>query len=824
MKEQSDEAQTMLLATGGEHITNLSIRQGLRLNIVAGAMGLAWYAVAMGMPQQMFAEALGASGLVMGLLGSFPLITMLVQIPASFFVENFASRKPVWGAVSFAQRALWFLLPILTALLCRNPSAIAISLLVLVFFSASLGFTVAPAWYSWMADLVPERSRGSFWGARQSWTMAAYLLSVAISGYLLDTLPLSRDSGDYTAFIVVFTLAAIIGCMDILLHMRIPEPRPHRATDDGTGMLRRIADTMQSRDFRRLTAAMGLYTFSAGLCAMGAVFLKKDFSVSYTELSLLAMSSSVGMVVFGFIWGYVLDRIGGRALGGFLLITGPVAMAVWFFVRDASMSFCELMAGLGAAGRFVNALIDMLPNWLQIPLAARRLPQPVWLIMFANFIVGAFYGGIGVCHLSLLSSLVPRNRRTLAMAVHWSFVGLVGAAGPLLAGKTMDFFASHPLNYVFPTGTRLAFQHFLVVGHLLTMWLVVLPIFLKIRKGKDEPAIGTALSMLLSVNPIRLVTNVYLMGTATQSSRRARAIHRLGRKRASIAVSDLVGKLEDPSYEVREEAAQALGNIGTTEAVNALIGELDNPHSPLWACAARALGASKHPAGVQALVRHLGSADAQTRAECALALGEIRDKQAVRPLIGLIANDRDPRVITASAEALSLIGNPDSAGPMTRRMMSLSDPVLKKSIALAVGDLIGERDEFYQVLRHEKQLRGKAATVMISDLRGLAGGAAAKRNPLAAAALEEKLSGLQRMFDAGNGNECAILLRDIAGLVAGLKWNMAESEARARNPRFTTASQYAGILGSWWSESSTTDARDWVEILLGIYLLKTCSD
>jgi len=822
MKPSSESERTILLATGGEHITNVAIQQGLRLNIIAGALGLSWFAMAMGMPLQMFAEALGAKGIIIGLLGTVVQMAMLVQIPASILVERLSARKPIWGATVFTQRVMWFILPIITVFLSHDPAIIAVSLLVMVFINAALGYTVTPAWYSWFADLVPEQIRGSFWGARQSWTMAAYLVAVAVSGYLLDILPLSREHGDYTAFNVVFTLAAVLGCLDIIVHMRIPEPRPHRATGPASHVWKQIVETMQNADFRRLTWSMGLYTFSVGLVSLGGIFLKKQFAVSYSHLAWITVAAALGTTLFGFIWGYILDRIGGRALNAFLIIMAPLVMVVWFFVQDTSLSFRELMAGLGAIGQVVNSGISMLPNWLQIPLSERRLPQPIWLLMLVNLFAGALYGGIGVCHVSLLGALVPKNRRTLAMAVHWSIVGLLAAGGPVLAGKVMDYFAAHPLTYVMPTGTRLAFHHMLVVSHLVIMWFIVLPVFLKIRKEKDEPAVGSVFSMLLTPNPFRVVTEVYMMGKSPRSSRRAKAIHRLGRRRASIAVSDLVQRLDDPSYAVREEAAMALGSIGTDEAVNALSSELDNTNSPLMACAAKALGMAKHPAGLPALLGHLGSGDAQTRAECARALGAICDKQAVGPLVNLVVNDSDPRVFTASAEALALIDDARGAESVMRRMTSLSDPVLKGSLAVAAGDLIGERDEFYQVLRHERQLRGKAVASMLEDLRDTIHNGFNKIKPSQTADVKKQITTLQRLFEAEDGSACAGIIADLAGRIADLKWDCGSSDPAVHNAAFGAAAWYAGTLKTLWTADSS-EKRNWVEILLGIYLLTACA-
>ena len=46
---------------GTETLTDSAVRRGMRINILAGALGMMWVAGALGMPLTMFMEFLGAS-------------------------------------------------------------------------------------------------------------------------------------------------------------------------------------------------------------------------------------------------------------------------------------------------------------------------------------------------------------------------------------------------------------------------------------------------------------------------------------------------------------------------------------------------------------------------------------------------------------------------------------------------------------------------------------------------------------------------------------------------------------------------------------------
>ncbi len=82
-------------------------------------------------------------------------------------------------------------------------------------------------WWSWMADLFPERTRGTFFLRR-----SAVLNVVNILWFFGVTIALDVFSATpFLVYAVVFLIGGIAGILDILLHIPIPEPvrkRPPR--------------------------------------------------------------------------------------------------------------------------------------------------------------------------------------------------------------------------------------------------------------------------------------------------------------------------------------------------------------------------------------------------------------------------------------------------------------------------------------------------------------------------------------------------------------------------------------------------------------------
>ena len=788
---------------------------------------MAWVAMTQGMPLMMFMEALGASGVLIGSAMTMLQLSLVMQVPGAFFASRLAARKRFWAAVVLLSRALWFVPVIFLVMMPNRPATIATAMIWLAAISAMLGQSVSALWYSWMADLVPDRMRGRFWGIRQSWTMIAFLLGMGVAGYVLDAFPSPHQAagGSWTAYIFLFSVGAALGCIDIIIHLWVPEPKGH-PEPKSVNWWSRLIEPMRNADFRRLTIAMGIQTFSVGLVSLGIIYLKKSFNVTYSHLAAITIASSLGTLGSGFIWGYVMDRIGGRAFGAAMLVVAPLPAAGWFFIKDYSTSFVGLFEGIRGIGPAVSALVSLLPSSWGDFIAAQQLPQPIWIMLFTSFIAGAIFSGIALCQLNMSGSLAPSNGRTMAMGVHWCLVGLIGAFGAFFAGEVMDYFAAHPLRYVLPNGTPMSFHHVLIVAHVCILWLIVLPILLRIRRRKGEPQFVPAVSQLFLNNPLRAFTNIYKMASAVSSREKARAAQSLGRRRTALAVADLVEKMEDSSSDVREEAAMALGSIGSPEAVAALIAKLDNPETDIAPRIAVAMRMAKDRIAVDVLLRKLDSPDRETRSECIRALGEIGDRRAVPQLMDIVSQSDDMRIVSLAAEALARLHELPAIYKIVPRMKETRNAVLRRSLAVAVGDLIGEHEEFYKILSKEQKTHGAQIARLLRRIRREIKRAMRGRPRSDRAGLFEKTHKIEWAFEKGDFDACVSLLFELALDTARFLWNVQRkdelkeviAEVSGHNALFGAAVWYLDQLRQK-PQTADADSHDHFDILLGVYFL-----
>jgi len=444
-----------LIDPKGRRISQRDLIVSMGVNIVAGSFGSAWFAMTLGMPFTMFMQAIGASGVVIGLVTTVRLLVMTVQIPAALASENLASRKPFFSRFALVHRSLWFVAAGLACWCSPHKWWLPAVLVALVGASDLLANASNATWLSWMADLIPLPIAGRFWGIRQSIVTVASLGGLALAGQILDAArdPVSGQARPH-GFAVVFAVAACFGIVDILIHLFVREPRPAPSESD-TAVHQRILAPFANRNFRLLTLSLGAWSF--GLSMIGAfalVYLKRDFGVTYSQLAALSIAAALGAILTGYGFGELMDRIGARRLACILIFTAPLPLAGWLCVNHSTVTF----------GPFV-------------------FPQSIAVLCVAGIASGAIYSAVALCQFRLATELSSPRGRTMSMAVHWSSVGLLAALGPAAGGLVMDYFPSpERLSLIIASGLPFSFYHAQLVLVTALMWLVSLPLLLAIRE------------------------------------------------------------------------------------------------------------------------------------------------------------------------------------------------------------------------------------------------------------------------------------------------------------------------------------------------------
>ncbi|MFZ4775438.1 MAG: MFS transporter [Terrimicrobiaceae bacterium] len=785
-----------LVGVDGRRISNRELVHSMRLSVLAGCLGMLWMSLSVGLPLTMFMQAIGASGVMIGLLGTVRLMSMAAQIPGAMLCEHLGSRKRVWATLAVTHRALWVVPALFALFWAPDQHWVPLAVLTVIALSEVLGNASGAPWISWMTDLVPSKKSGSFWGTRQSIIMAVSVLGLWLAGYILDHYQTAGESRiDLHGFAVVFGLAAFLGVSDIIVHLGVREPRPSPA-DQAASQFERMLSPLRNRDFRQLTLAIGIWNMGFAMVAtFGVVYLKKDFGLSYSELAALTVAGAVGAVVTGYFMGKLIDRLGARISAALLFLTAPLTMLGYFFLNTSRI------------------------HW-----GAFEISQATLVIFSISIVGGALFSGIGLCQLRLIGMLSIPSGRTMWMAVHSCLVGLLAAMGPVIGGVIMDRFAAHPWYFILPGGSPFSFYQAQILLFFFVTWAVALPLLLSTRTPVAEMPFNSAVSEMLLTNPLQVLRNFYnisVMSTGNTSQKRVKAAKKLGGTRSRIAVPDLIGKLDDPSMDLQEESIEALGIIGTPEAVDTLIAKLEDPSSLLAPQICRALRRAADIRAGDALMRQLSAPDRDTVIESVRALGAIGDRRAIPDLLDLIRNTRDNKLVAVSGEALAALGELSAVYQIIPQIRELENRTVKQALSLAVGDLLGEKERFYKLLLLEKETYGTGAAKALNRLSRFV----KKYFPKATRQIES-IEVLENAYLDREVPKCAEtllhlglhLIQFIHRMPLTLNPSQAMHNLIEQDRQAALGIWYLKILNEEWIASGG-DTRNSTDILLGIHLV-----
>lgn len=446
-------------------ISEQELESSMRRNVAAGALGMVWIVAVYGLPLPLLMQAIHATGFQIGLMGAIRQAAMFMQLPSAFVVERLQRRKSYWAAIAIPHRTLWFVPAFLPLVWPSGQAHWAVVLILALGISDCMGNASTAPWLSWMADLLPAGRAGRFWGSRQRLLAVVIFIAALSYGRILDTA--SGAGHTLLGFTIVFAAAAAFGIGDIMVHLGVAEPAPLPSAP-GQSPWRRLAAPLRNRDFRRMTLAMGAWTAALALPGyyngmpgfFNVVYLHEAFGATYSEASWLILASALGAVVWSHSIGHGIDRFGARVVGMFLVAVGPLFTLGWFFAS---------------------------PGRIALPVLG-SIPQPVLLMGAASLVIGGFYSGMQLCQYRLTQALTPSTGRTVAMAVHWSFAGVIGSFGAITGGLIKDHMPAAWTAWTVPGGAAFSYFHILILVQLLLAWGVALPLLKSVCEAREEVA------------------------------------------------------------------------------------------------------------------------------------------------------------------------------------------------------------------------------------------------------------------------------------------------------------------------------------------------
>ncbi|HNT33545.1 MAG TPA: MFS transporter [bacterium] len=624
---------------GQFHLSPAQLRRSWRIVTWAGLLGTVYYILCInGAPRIKFLTEMKATAFDFGLIAGLSSLALAFQVIGSLAANRLKHRKPVWMIIAITHR-LVFINVLMAPMLFGNDRLRLWWIILLLFGHDLLAQIGVPLWMSWMADLVPKETMTRHWASRQRLITSINILVMIAVALFFDRY---EKSGQIVrGYTLMASVGVIIGIVDILLFLRVPEPPNERALR--TPLLEAVSQPLKDFHFR---AFLRYY-----VCWYFAVFVGSPFMALYMidhlgmdarTVQLISAFGLLGVVLVSRLWGLLCDTYGYRPVIRILTV-GKSFTPLFFFFAPAILS-------------------------ISIPMMA--------VLMFVD---GMMNSGTTLAFQGVLLKSTPKKNRAMYIAAsNFMALGVAASIAPILAGKIIDILNELPsLNIGF---YRLNGYH-AVFALSAALRFSVIPLANRLHQPKSFP-IKRVIGQINFENAFRVTRLIYHLHESSKAHKRVASAQALGRLKNPLAISDLINALNDPSQNVREAAADALGAIGASEAAEPLSRALFDPRSGIAPRAARALGRIAGVQSLKALLTNLRNADSVALHETIDSLADIGHDAAILPLICFFREVQDPDLRIHVARALGKISKSESPEEVLSMLMgrrSLPQPGLNRT-------------------------------------------------------------------------------------------------------------------------------------------------
>lgn len=339
---------------------------------------------------------LEASALVAGLVVALPQMAQLCQLPAAWTTAWMGHRRACVLLVGLARQVTLPL--VLLPFLPFSPGVKQAILVGVAALAAVLGVLGNNAWVAWMADLVPRRVRGRYFGRRTALCVAGGALASGAAGLWLDGARAGGLVGPALAALQLVACAS--GAVTTLLMRRQHDPSP------GPAEAPRLAQALVPfRDpaVRGLLVYQLGWNFAVGLSAsFFGLFMLRELRMGFSLVALHGAALAAARVLTAPLWGHLVDRVGARPV----LVTCSFGLAsvplLWLIPREGTL----------------------------------------WPLAIDAVVAGALWCGHGLAIFALPLSVTPRQGRPFYLAATSTVAGIAftaaAAAGGLLVESLPD--------------------------------------------------------------------------------------------------------------------------------------------------------------------------------------------------------------------------------------------------------------------------------------------------------------------------------------------------------------------------------------------------
>ena len=340
-------------------ISNAEMPGVMRRHILTGTMGTIYGLLTTGMFLVAFGNAIGVSIEQWGILTAICSFAISLQLISAYWAARVGYRRLIWFLLETASRLLRATALALAFLFFVWGNRPVAALLMIGLLSLGSFFAAAsvPPWYSWLADIIPEKTQGSFMGRRDAWISLGAIAIALPASYGLD---LVGQAYKVHFLAIVFGVGFLLGMIDLFMHRIIPEPPPARKTDGA--FWQQVLAPIRDREYRPWLVFNVCWYFAMFLGgALATIFFLDNLGIRNNFLGgavALVAVPYLGTMLTSRWSGSLVDRLGVRRvlivghffwgiLPLFWIVATPRTAIFWLCINSAF--------GGAAASAAVNA-------------------------------------------------------------------------------------------------------------------------------------------------------------------------------------------------------------------------------------------------------------------------------------------------------------------------------------------------------------------------------------------------------------------------------------------------------------------------------------
>lgn len=342
---------------------------------------------------------MGAGDVLVSYLSVIVNICGVVILFFSAFLERFESRKGLTIVLTLLSRLATLFLVLIPAVIPKQFQMAVFVAAVVTAFTLQAQTTVVLN--QWMLPFIDEKRSGQYISLCQTLTLIVTVALSMIGGRWLD-----YAEGTYAGFVVLFGAAAILGIVEIVLLLPIPDIKTPHSFQKPSGLLRLLKLPLKDKHFMGFV----LYIFSFYLLlnigdSFTMLYMMKYLELPYQNITAMYLIITLPQLVLLGMWGKISDRKG----HGFALKT-----SVWLFAGETLFMF------------FAS-------------------PQSCYIFIPLAFLVASVgNAGFVVAVFNRRYELMPEENRIVYDNFYTAFIGFGFILGPMIGGGIKGWLESMP--------------------------------------------------------------------------------------------------------------------------------------------------------------------------------------------------------------------------------------------------------------------------------------------------------------------------------------------------------------------------------------------